>query len=85
MKISKITPGFVIQVFDTDSQTFTKQNFVAGDQVDYENEGDGSSINHEDFLKLVSVPEPYLSFNMVQPKNPAVKCGRGDVCVCGKC
>ena len=65
MIIQKITTGFVIQNFDTDAQNFTSQEFVAGDQVDFEIDGDAiDSIEFED--KLVD-HSGYLPFEMVQP------------------
>ena len=67
MKIQKITVGFVTQTFDTDSQTWTDQNFTAGDDFTYEVEGD--EINVQDFLdRVVGHQEPYLPFDMVQPQ-----------------
>ncbi len=38
MLVKKITVGFVIQDFDTDAKRFISQDFVAGDEVDYEDE-----------------------------------------------
>lgn len=38
MIIKKITVGFVIQTYDTSLGKFMSQEFVAGDQVDFENE-----------------------------------------------
>jgi hypothetical protein len=67
MKIKKITTGFVIQVFDTDTQKYESQEFIAGDQVDYE-DGNGDCV---DPVKLgmgnENGEEPYLPFAMVQP------------------
>ncbi len=57
-KFNKITVGFVIQTFEenaTGKFVCTKQEFIAGDQVDYEDQ-DG---NH------ITPPEhPYQQFNM---------------------
>jgi hypothetical protein len=36
MLIHKTTIGFVTQVYDTDSQRFIRQDFIAGDDVSYE-------------------------------------------------
>lgn len=38
MKINKITRGFVVQTYDTDTGRCIGQEFVAGDQVEYEDE-----------------------------------------------
>ena len=66
MKIQKITVGFVTQTFDTDSQTWTDQNFTASDDCTYEVEGD--EINVQDFVdRVVGRQEPYLPFDMMQP------------------
>lgn len=56
MMIKKVTVGFVVQEFD-DSGKFLRQEFVAGDQVDYENEM-GEPL--EDY------PECYFPFEMKQ-------------------
>jgi len=72
MKIKKITTGFVIQTFDTDTGKYVNQEFVAGDQVDYENQK-GVTLDPLMMENLNFGPyaanEPYLSFDMVQPKN----------------
>lgn len=74
MIISKITIGFVVQRFDTDRQDWVDQEFVAGDQCEYETE-DGSPINVQDFIdRVVARQEPYLQYDMVQPT---------DYCHCG--
>jgi len=65
MVIKKITYGFVIQNFDTDKQEFINQEFVAGDQVEFEIDGDG--INEEDFEDRLVSHDGYLPFEMVQP------------------
>lgn len=58
MKIQKITNGFVIQVFDTETQKFTSQEFIGGDQVEWETEN-GRPVEDQ--------PDEYLSFEMIQP------------------
>lgn len=63
MKISKITVGFVIQTFDTDKGQFVSQDFIAGDEVTYE-DLDGNVL---DAAAVMPTPEPYLPFDMVQP------------------
>lgn len=70
MKINKITDGFVIQVFDTETGKYLSQNFTAGANVDYENE-QGQTLNDLDMKQYNFGPdaasEPYLPFDMVQP------------------
>jgi hypothetical protein len=58
MIVKKVTTGFVIQSFDTNTRKYTGQEFIAGDQVDYETET-GHPI--ESFSE-------YLPFDMVQPQ-----------------
>jgi hypothetical protein len=57
MIVNKITTGFVIQKFDTETWQFIDQEFIAGDQVDVENE-DGEPVEPFD---------EYLPFEMKQP------------------
>ncbi len=60
MIISKVTVGSVVQSYDTEKKEFVEQNFIAGDEVSWENEvGD-----------MVDQPNdaPYLPFDMKQPK-----------------
>ena len=66
MIIKKITTGFVIQNFDTELKRFVSQEFVAGDQCEYEDEN-GEAVE-SDMLE-VDGKEVYLSYNMVQPEN----------------
>ncbi len=58
-KFNKITVGFVIQTFEESTAgefTCAKQEFIAGDQVDYE-DPNGNPID---------LPEhPYQQFNMI--------------------
>jgi len=58
-KFNKITVGFVIQTFEKNTAgkfICTKQEFIAGDQVDYEDE-EGNPI---------TPPEnPYQQFKMI--------------------
>jgi hypothetical protein len=61
MKVNKITPGFVIQVYDTDMGKCIEQSFIAGDQVDYEDQ-DGDPVDWRE------QPEAYQPMEMVQPK-----------------
>jgi hypothetical protein len=63
MLVNKITTGFVIQTFDSETNKFICQQFVAGDECKYENT-DGE---HVDFDSL-GIPEiPYLPYDMVSP------------------
>lgn len=58
MIVHKITTGYVIQKFDTETNKFLDQEFIAGDEVSYEN-AFGESADEFD---------NYLPFDMVQPK-----------------
>lgn len=75
MLIRKITHGFVIQVFDTETSNWLSQEFVAGDQVEYENANTNEPCDLEDanyFNKdgdPEALGESYLPFDMVQPEN----------------
>lgn len=62
MKYKKITVGFVVQTFDETGQPVS-QEFVAGDQVDYETLT-GEPID-------APANEVYLPFEMAQPPTPA--------------
>jgi hypothetical protein len=57
MEIRKITTGFVIQRWNKETGKFLGQEFVAGDQVEYEDEY-GYSIEDQE-------PE-YMPYHMVQ-------------------
>jgi hypothetical protein len=72
MLVKKITVGFVIQDFDTDSKRFVGQDFIAGDEVDYEDE-QGEAVDES--LLEVDGEKAYLEFHMVQPELPR-KCVR---------
>lgn len=61
MIINKITVGFVIQKFDTESGKCVSQEFVAGDEVSYETES-GEHLDDDDFLDL------YQAYDMVDPE-----------------
>ena len=58
-KFNKITVGFVIQTFEKDTAgkfVCTGQEFIAGDQVDYEDQDDNP----------ITPPEhPYQQFKMI--------------------
>jgi len=65
MLVRKITIGFVIQEFDTEKGAFVSQEFIAGEDVSYENER-SCVIDSEAFNKADG-EEDYLPFEMVQP------------------
>ena len=58
MIINKITVGFVIQRFDTETKKFESQEFICGDDVSFENE------YGEHAYKI----DEYLPYEMKQPK-----------------
>lgn len=62
MLFKKITVGFVIQTFN-DAGECIGQEFIAGDQVDYETQ-DGEAIN---VMDMPLGGNEYQSFDMVQP------------------
>lgn len=64
MIINKITEGFVIQRWDTEKKQWLSQEFVAGECV-YENEV-GDDLVDVDMNS--GGDEPYLPFEMVDPK-----------------
>lgn len=66
MIINKITTGFVIQQFDTEKQKFVSQEFVTGDQVEWETEV-GQPIDVDVFNNESPILTTYLPFNMEQP------------------
>jgi hypothetical protein len=61
--IQKITTGFVVQDFDEDTGKCIEQSFIAGDQVEWEdNSGDtGGAIDAPSNAE-------YFPFEMIQPK-----------------
>ena len=64
MKYRKITTGFVIQTYD--GTKCIASEFVAGDNVEYENEnGDPIDMNKDQ--------EEYFGFDMVQPESRGTK------------
>lgn len=64
MQLKKITTGFVIQTIDTKSGELINQEFIAGDQCDYEDEK-GNCIDVEECFG--EDDEPYFPYDMVQP------------------
>ena len=75
MLVNKVTVGFVIQVFDTEIQRFVSQEFVAGDQCEYE---DKNGVPVCSKALEVDGKEVLLPFDMVQPQagRPSKKCVR---------
>jgi len=61
MKVNKITPGYVVQVYDVNTGRCVEQRFIAGDEVDYE-DPDGNPVDWKE------APDAYQPFDMVQPK-----------------
>ena len=64
MNFQKITTGFVIQVFDQMGECIS-QEFVAGDECDYETE-DGDRIN---VMDMPLGGREYFPFDMIQSDN----------------
>ena len=65
MRINKITYGFVIQTWDTDLKKWIGQEFVAGDQTEFEHAGSDRILDPVDIWP--ESPEPYLPFLMTEP------------------
>jgi len=64
MIVNKITIGFVIQQFDTETSQCISQEFVSGDEVSYESEN-GELLDENEFDGLFL----YQSYDMVEPTN----------------
>ena len=64
MIVNKVTVGFVIQQFDTDTNEWVGQDFCAGDDVSYEDNETGEPVSDEIAGKVSNY---YFEFNMVQP------------------
>ena len=65
MKINKVTPGFMIQTWDTKTRKWVRQEFIAGDGTQYEEAGTSRIF---DALEIwPDMPQPYLPFLMKQP------------------
>jgi len=62
MIINKITVGWVTQTYDTSRKRFLKQEFFAGDQVDFEDK-DGNPVQLS-----IDKKEIYHSYEMIQPE-----------------
>jgi len=70
MIVKKITTGFVVQEYNTETKQFTSQEFVASDDVTWEDETEHVfNAKEKDSLGLgnVDTTEPYLNFEMTQP------------------
>ena len=65
MLVRKITSGFVVQVFDTEKGQFVSQEFVAGDDVAWEDEL-GETVDSS--VAEAGGHEAYLPFHMIQPE-----------------
>jgi hypothetical protein len=85
MLVRKITTGFVTQTFDTGAGRFTAQEFIAGEQCDYENER-GEPVDSELLTvrkqikgkkgrKNTVKEEAYLPFEMKQPNEMGLYAG----------
>jgi hypothetical protein len=92
MIINKITTGFVVQVFDTDKGQYILQEFIAGDQVDYEERvlgHEGNPLGAKEMAKFNFGPEaekePYLPFDMVQPIAKGEHVFNPDIGICIRC
>ena len=76
MIINKVTNGFVVQSFDTETRKFVSQEFIASDEIEWETtEGEsvgmcsrhGKECGAELIYGKGGVDEPYLNFEMKQP------------------
>ena len=70
MIIKKITMGFVCQTFDTEKNAFISQEFVASDNVTWDDKVSFPVKDEVSFPVPHKIAEPYLGFNMVQPITP---------------
>ena len=64
MILNKITLGFVVQQFDTETSKFTNQEFMASDDITWER---NSTVDEPIDAPNVNGEEPYMSYLMVQP------------------
>lgn len=65
MIVSKITTGYVHQLFDTETGLCISQKFISGDSVEYEETETGEHVSEEVQEKL---DEEYFPFDMIQPE-----------------
>lgn len=63
MLVNKITTGFVIQTYNTQTNKCIRQEFVAGDQVEWEDEDGTPIIGPADEDVDIEIL-PYQSFDM---------------------
>ena len=70
MRINKITTGFVMQTWDTELNKWIAQEFVAGDETNYEKAGGDAADPIEPREVWPGWPdtEPYLPFDMKPPE-----------------
>ena len=66
MTVNKITTGFVIQTFDTETNEWVNQEFISDSVVVWENE-EGNPLDLDSFTIQQEGSLPYLPFNMIQP------------------
>ena len=66
MIVKKITTGFVIQNYDTETEKFVSQEFIASGDVNWEDE-EGTNLDPDDFVVKGNGTLPYLPFDMVPP------------------
>lgn len=64
MKVYKVTDGYVVQVFDTDTKKWVDQEFVCGDDVQLQDE----RRNPIDADTQEIMADQYLPFTMIQPE-----------------
>lgn len=66
MKLNKITVGYVIQVYDTETRQWVGQDFIGSGEVSVEaTDSDVQYAEGDDEFELMS--DRYLPFDMVQP------------------
>lgn len=75
MLINKVTEGYVVQIFDTETRKYVSQQFTADGPVNYEST-DGQTPIEDGFMESVNFGpyaecEPYLPFDMLQPSEMA--------------
>ena len=63
MKISKITQGYVLQTYDTETGKCESQEFIAGDECEYEVAETGEHFDVDDSETELE----YQSYEMEQP------------------
>lgn len=64
MKISKITQGYVLQTYDTETGKCESQEFIAGDECEYECSETGEHFDIDDS----ETEFEYQPYEMIQPK-----------------